>query len=275
MLKPTATILFLIIAFTGQAQHHESLGAGIQFSKNQQSYSAEIELFSPYMGGPADGFASEKIIDNDCLKNLSVSAFTGGSGDGNAWNLVHQAVCLGSYLPEGKLLNWDAQCEKSNVELSWTMLSETNNAFFQIERSIDELKWQQVANIEAIGINRLPQHYTLRHNDALKGISFYRLKLIMRDGSFEYAPVIAIECEKGEEILLFMYPNPTQGTLIISGFGVSADLHIFNMAGQAMIKTIVEDDVAELQLDQLDDGIYFIRINSGNASINRKLVIKR
>lgn len=266
-------ILLIFIMQIGHAQFQGGAGSGNHIALAGQINCYEDQLYAAFRGGHSDGFETTAIIRNNCLDKL-YTAFSGGNGDGATWNLVQQSICTGSYLLEGKLLNWEAQCRKKEVVLSWTMLSETNNELFQIERSIDGNRWQQLGRVKAIGKSRQPQHYSLEYPEVLKGPSFYRMQLFMRDGSFEYSPVISLECEKGEAFLLFIYPNPTNGQLTISGYGAHANLWIYNLAGQHILKTTIVNDTAELNLTQLENGIYLVRVNSDNKIVNRKFIIQ-
>ena len=258
-----------------QAQYIGGIETGNGNSTIHQSNCNEHLPFTPFQGGTADGFAFFTITQSNCLYNEGNVAFSGGTGDGNGWNIIQQSICLGTYLLAGRIMNWQGQCEKKRVVLTWTIASETNNSFYHIERSIDALKWHVIGIVEATGKNRQVQNYTFNYDEILKGVSLYRLKLVNRDGSFEYSSELSVECEMGEEILLFMYPNPTTGTLIISGFGASADFRIYNLVGQKLLQTTVEDDYEEINLNHLNDGIYFIHIDTGAAMIIRKLIIKR
>lgn len=88
------------------------------------------------------------------------------------------------------------------------------------------------------------------------------------------------ETEKSDG--LFIYPNPTAGTIQISyGAETSSGLEmkIFSLSGQVLVQDHISDFKGlyenTLKLDQFPDGIYFIRILTEKTSALRKIVLIR
>lgn len=72
-----------------------------------------------------------------------------------------------------------------------------------------------------------------------------------------------------------LYPNPASGnTLIISTSETSLNLEIeiFNILGTSVLKQKLSNASKEINISQLNKGIYLIKINSETGSITKKLI---
>jgi hypothetical protein len=70
-----------------------------------------------------------------------------------------------------------------------------------------------------------------------------------------------------------VYPNPTDDILHIYPLPAGADVSIYDLAGKKMIEenTSTNEDMA-INIRSLTSGIYILKINSVNLSINRKII---
>lgn len=73
---------------------------------------------------------------------------------------------------------------------------------------------------------------------------------------------------------LNLYPNPvTNGKVYISSKNdLEKDIIIFDVLGKRVIQTIIYS--RELNLSNLSAGVYIIKINEGESTATRKLIVK-
>jgi hypothetical protein len=105
---------------------------------------------------------------------------------------------------------------KSTVEgnlLNWTTTSETNNAYFLVERSTKGRIFMTVGKVEALKGNQAEKNYRFPDMDFVKGINYFRLKQVDPDSKSVYSRIVAIDAAKAGEITL--YPNPLQKELTL------------------------------------------------------------
>lgn len=71
-----------------------------------------------------------------------------------------------------------------------------------------------------------------------------------------------------------LYPNPaTRGYVnITSNVSGSKNISIFNILGDQVIKTTLTGD--RLDISRLNSGVYILKIEQGNSSVTKKLVVK-
>ncbi len=72
-----------------------------------------------------------------------------------------------------------------------------------------------------------------------------------------------------------IYPNPTSGEFFIDlgNEGQAMDIQVMNSTGQLVLSD--KSSSGQLDLSQLNDGVYFVRINTGNKSVVKRVVIER
>ena len=90
-----------------------------------------------------------------------------------------------------ELTSFTASTVDGNVVLNWITATELNNAGFQIERrkTTDERRedWESIGFVNGNGTSTETHTYSFADESPVAGKSYYRLKQIDFDGSFEYS----------------------------------------------------------------------------------------
>jgi hypothetical protein len=73
---------------------------------------------------------------------------------------------------------------------------------------------------------------------------------------------------------LSLYPNPVSNgkVYVTSKNDDEKDIIIFDVLGKKVIQTTINS--RELNISNLSSGVYIIKINEGDASATRKLIVK-
>jgi len=151
------------------------------------------------------------------------------------------------------------------VNLSWSTLSELNNDYFTVERSISGNEFETLADIKAAGTTNLKMFYGFVDRHPLPGLSYYRLKQTDFDGAFTYSGIVRVNSDFPDQ--LKAYPNPVaQSGLVILNYKDSFAL--FNSLGQMVLFV---DDTNQFDTKGLPAGVYTIKGASGNHT---RLVIE-
>ncbi len=160
--------------------------------------------------------------------------------------------------------------EKAN-ELEWTTLSELNNDYFVVQHSMDGVNFEAIGTENGRGTSNTLTDYRFSHQNPSRGVHYYRLKQFDFDARFDYSDVISINVQGEEELAL--YPNPAQDQLtIVNGQGVA---FISNVLGQSVRQFSIAENQQTIQIDDLQDGHYFLRIFRANGEIVVKKFVKR
>ncbi len=168
-------------------------------------------------------------------------------------------------------------------QLSWSTASETQVDVFEIQRSEESKPFHTIADQMPIGGRQVSAQYFFE-DDHPPAQSFYRLKMIDLDGTFEYSQIVAInlDCDQAEVNNLIIYPNPTSD---LSSLQFEIDkssqvqIRILDNLGRLIsdekISVYQGINIYDLNLQQQPDGMYWVQINLGDQSLSRKIIKTR
>jgi hypothetical protein len=84
------------------------------------------------------------------------------------------------------------ECETGN-RLSWSTASESNNDYFNIEKTKDGKDWISIVNLSGAGNSSNQLYYYFMDENIESIINYYRLKQTDYDGKFKYSDAISID----------------------------------------------------------------------------------
>jgi len=183
----------------------------------------------------------------------------------------HTIGIEGSAIPI-ELLDFDARMESGIVNLTWSTATETNSAYFIIEKS-NGTEFKEVARISAGGNSSVQRNYSAKDEKPFTGVSYYRLKQIDFDEKYEYSNIVSVKNESnGNQMILF--PNPSERIFKIKFLAPvpKAEVVVFNQHGTISFNKIFtnpeNNQTIELNLwDELPSGIYFLQVNTGSGDM--------
>jgi hypothetical protein len=163
----------------------------------------------------------------------------------------------------------------AEVIASWTTTSEINADHFEVEKAIgdDALKlgrFKRIGEVKALGNSTALQYYTFRDTQPdPTDTGYYRLKVMDRDGSFEYSRTIAVSPDgKGD---WKTYPNPSAGPVTVSfqaDAGSAVQVRTFDVLGNLLFENNLKANGRE-QNTRIDlsglkfpPGLYIIEVTS-------------
>jgi Secretion system C-terminal sorting domain len=175
------------------------------------------------------------------------------------------------------LSGFQLQRKSSDVFVSWQTQQEINSSNFDIERSYDDVTFEKIGSVVAAGSSNNARSYSFIDNsNASKKASFYRVKMIDKDGAFTYTEIKSIGgSEAATDFIIF--PNPCHGNakITISNLAEPTDIQVMDVTGRMVKRTsLTNTNVAEI--NNLQNGTYFVRIigqGSGQTSVRKLSVI--
>lgn len=180
-----------------------------------------------------------------------------------------------SFLP-GSLVGWSARLNNNKVSLKWTTTFEKNSSEFVVERSVNGVKYEPVETLKAARNSDKKKHYSFTDNLAtgIKGIVYYRLKMVDVDEEVKYSEVKIIRQQKSEGTEIALYPNPTVNevkvTIASEWQNDKIVYEIYNSHGQVVTKrTNAHTSQTEVfNIKDLPAGIYVMTVSNGT---NKKI----
>lgn len=164
--------------------------------------------------------------------------------------------------------------------LDWTSLEEINIDYFELQKSSDGINFKTIDRIQAKGENLSETNYQSKDENPFDGNNFYRLKIVEKDGLFEYSKIINIKL-LNEFKFLKVYPIPFENHLNLefsSAFSEKINLSIYNELGQIVLLRKIDVNVGlnqlEIDLSDFSSGVYQVLLKNESNYISQKIMKK-
>ena len=146
--------------------------------------------------------AKTALTIGDTIKNRAAIYF-----DANlpVFTNTESTIVTSELLPV-QLLSFTAKKEGTGNLLSWSTTQETNFSNFVIERSLNGREFSPIGSVRAGQSN-----YNFQDKTPVKGINYYRLKMMDKDGKYAYSTVRSIN--NSRIFSVNVYPNPATNIL--------------------------------------------------------------
>ncbi len=235
------------------------------------------------------------IWDNGCVKNqsLDVSAFrnaafqirfTYSDGENGMWAgmvAVDNLQISGNFdesLPV-TLTEFTGYKKGKTAELVWTTESELDNDYFTLERSVDGRTFKALGQIKGQGTSLSGGRYVFTDAQPLKGNNYYRLQQTDFDGRTNYVGEIIVLNFVNRGVVTIR-PNPVKTEVVYVDLPLLEsnlrELLIHNSAGQLVkVMTINGSETLSIEINDLQNGIYLLSLNTETATSTHRFVVLR
>lgn len=204
-----------------------------------------------------------------------------GSSNGNIDSIMQVAVVnspaianfgLGNTATPVTLMTFEAHKKANKALLVWATATEEQNRGFNVERSSDGRSWSTigfVASLAENGKSALKLDYDYTDNNPLNGRNYYRLKQVDHNGTYAYSDVRMLTFDKGTTIDI--YPNPAANFVNLAGLSGNEQIYVYDVSGRIVKQLKTESTMIQIPLDNLDQGMYQIKIvdQEGNTSAHK------
>ena len=167
-----------------------------------------------------------------------------------------------------ELSSFDANSKDcGSVELSWTTLSERNNAYFEVLRSSDGKEFLSLGKVEGSNASQGSRYAFTDEKYLVSGSKYlYRLRQVDFDGKMTYHDVISYVhyCE-GERSVFGVFPNPAFdriNTTFTGPFSDEVTMLLLNNDGSVLRRMQVAPVDGNLDISDLAAGVYQIKVMS-------------
>ncbi len=160
--------------------------------------------------------------------------------------------------------------------MTWTTLSEINNAYFSIQKRDGESnEWLEIERLPGQDFSDHNIDYIVYDEKGCEGQCYYRLVQIDHDETTTKSHIITIsdlEADKQKEIELKLYPNPTEDILYISlesPLEGHYNIKIYQTDGRIVMNTTGKlhygRQTLEVNVHGLQSGLYYIDFTDDTA----------
>jgi hypothetical protein len=162
-----------------------------------------------------------------------------------------------------------------SARLAWATASETNNAYFDVERSFDGATYAQLGRVAGHGATTTTTTYAFVDQQGLgtqpAGLVYYRLRQVDLDGTATYSPVRPVHLGAADAAgQASLYPNPAQAstTLDLSALPAAASyqVQVLDATGRQVQRLLVAGGQAQrLDLSPLAPGLHTVLVTGIQA----------
>lgn len=278
----TATFTFSVPAASLSAFDHFSLvfnltGAGNVYESSGTNAMDYVQV--EYSFGTGGFTLMDGLIGNDInIGQIMGTDILLGSGDLNirvsVQNWAHDediklndiTVSASAPLPVelsyfGGSLNRD-----NDVELNWSTATENNNEVFIVEKSTDQLRFEEVHTQKGAGNSTEPIHYSFMDKRPAQGMNYYRLKQVDFDGTTTFSKVISVKLNHENTVQVFPTVASHAVTVSIQNPTEEAQIFVFDFSGKLIQNQTIEAEQSDykLNVEALPAGPYFIKLSGKN-----------
>ena len=225
------------------------------------------------------GLGTNTVVDSVIVNWLGGGADTLTNISMNQTILIVEAV---SPLPI-ELTEFSGIAKADKVQLNWTTASETDNDFFEIQRSRDGSNFEKIGIREGKGNDQTVNHYELIDEDPFVGKNYYRLKQIDFDGSFSYSHIIVVAVSSTQKDVVEIYPNPVIDNVffaqVTSEIKSPFTVELFDLNGKLILQkssTVYSNSSSTLEISTsgLSNGIYICKVTQLTGTTSKKIVLQ-
>lgn len=216
------------------------------------------------------GAVGRKFCNSSSQRNDLINNFN--------WTFTGDALDCSAPLPV-VFSKFTAQKKQNNIiELTWQTSSEQNNDYFILEKSINNLIWENVIKVNGSLNSTVTKIYNTQ--DLINNNCYYRLKQVDANGKFTHSKVLFVEYFVNNSFSIT--PNPIENEFINLIYFGNKDLKTLVTIYDTENKIVYEENISffensnKIQLinsELLKSGIYFVKIISdSNTEVNKILV---
>ncbi|MBL7919894.1 MAG: T9SS type A sorting domain-containing protein [Bacteroidia bacterium] len=174
-----------------------------------------------------------------------------------------------------ELVSFTGKCENNLVMLNWITVSEINNDYFTLEKSIDGNDWIEITQVKSSGNSSTQQYYSYTDNIVpANKIMYYRLKQTDVNGTSKYFKITSVENCFDLKNDISVYPNPSNGIFILAGNYCLGEITIWDEASRKVFEAAVNDISYKIDLSSEPQGAYILNIKSQGFNNKTIKIIK-
>ncbi len=176
------------------------------------------------------------------------------------------------------LSDFGAKNINDEIQLQWVTAAEVNCSHYNIERSSNGRDFENAGRINSL--NNLRQStYRFIDNLPMKGVSYYRLAMVDKDGTVTYSKTVTVTVKKG-------FSFAVENAFISSKSGISLTISstqqqqinftIVDITGRVILSAPVAAQKGLNRIDKniraLNTGIYYVKVFTNEEIITRPVL---
>lgn len=204
-----------------------------------------------------------------------------GCGNDFAIDDIKFATC-----PEGgplpvNFLSLNAAVKGGGVAINWNTSFESNNRYFDVEKSLDGNNWTTINSVNGSGNSSVVKTYSSYDAKPIAGNNYYRIRQVDTDGRFKFSDVAKVKVVI-EKTGISVVANPFVNNIVVdflSPINQNLSVRIMDISGKVLgaEKWKITKGSSRMNysnVNNLQKGMYIFTVTDedGNIIYNNKLV---
>lgn len=179
-----------------------------------------------------------------------------------------------------KLLSFTGVKEQGGVRLNWVTASELNNAYFNVQRSLNGSDFETIATVKGNGTTQRMNRYSYADTKRVSvSRVYYRLVQVDFNRNSQTSAVVVIDFNKADQSTSFsVVPNPFEGmpTLVInSELASQATVRVVDLTGRIVVEKsiLLETGQNQVEVEELlagHKGMYVIQVVTPSGVMSQR-----
>ncbi len=277
---PPASHHYLKVYVSGTESSADALGSEVTVVHGGATIRQTFMVRSGSNLGGGEEIGAFFGLGTDMIVDSLIVLFPNGETDIQTNIAVDQSISVTeptAPLPVD-LSYFEARKNKEEVELEWTTASETENKYFEIERSPEGRDFEVIGRVNGNGTTSSFSDYSFIDETPLRGNNYYRLRQLDFDGSASLSEVKIVNFESNiTEVKVI--PNPVKQnefTLSYAGEEAEVNFGIYDIFGKQIQLGIVQNnELQEVEVGDLPNGIYILKLSGESIHHTEKIIISK
>ncbi len=259
-----------------------SSNAGINWANNQEIVILILDISGGGTGVgtfdlTTDAFATSSNNGSAFYQELFANGQPGaGAGQQGIFYQPSTSAPLPVELSEFKA----TATPERTTNLDWTSATEQDLAYYGVEYSADGRQFSQFGQVEAKGTSSSTNDYSYVHLKPQAGLNYYRLRLVDRDGSFDYSPIRSVKFDDNRNDFSLV-PTPTKGPLSLLSknldqYPAGLKYQLTDNSGKILLNDNILNEKTDFNLSAYAAGFYYLTIFSDREQVKQfKVVVSK
>ncbi|HSZ71368.1 MAG TPA: T9SS type A sorting domain-containing protein, partial [Cytophagaceae bacterium] len=159
-----------------------------------------------------------------------------------------------------ELVNFAGVANSGGADLIWQTAQEINNDYFDLQRSLDGIHFQSIAELKGAGNSSSLLTYTYRDVEVTSGLVYYRLVQHDKDGKQAYSKIISVRFDK-TGMPISVAPNPFSSSFTLTKIYLEpATITVYDVCGRIVEQKITTAAETTVSLGEaLANGSYIVQ----------------
>ncbi len=177
-----------------------------------------------------------------------------------------------------ELIDFYATKKDNSNHIIWKVADEINVESYMIERSEDGINFSLLENItlsQGITDNTSIKTYLVVDENPFEEFTYYRLGTKSKDGSNKYYKIITVDENSNDWKTNYYQKN---GELTIEFKNLvpkNSTISLFDLSGKLLAEENIKDSQTKIHVQNLAEGLYFVKIQSPYKTDNFKIIIQK